>query len=110
MTGRMVEILRRYGQKTMIIPKGPGEVRVVNAFLQPVLKIREDPPAAVTPLGTVSERRWLYIGPAGAALSPGDRVRSEGVYLVVQEAVDVKLGQDKLYRRAILRREKEGPL
>lgn len=106
----LTELMRRYGQEVVIIPGGPGQVRTAAAFLQPILKKREDLPAAATPLGAVSGQRWLYIGPAGTALSPGDRVRSEGLCLIVQEALTVKLGRDDLYRRAILRREKEGPL
>jgi len=40
-------------------------------------------------------------------LDPGDRVRSGDLRLIVQEALTVRWGQDALYRRAVLRREKE---
>lgn len=106
----LTERMRQYGQKVMVIPSGPGQVRLATAFLQPILKKREDLPVAATPLGAVSEQRWLYIGPAGITLSPGDRIRSAELYLIVQEVLTVNLGRDAMYRRAILRREKEGPL
>lgn len=99
--------MERFGQKLTVIPKGPGDVFTVSAFLQPVRKTQVDPPAAPGPLGTVNAQRWLYIGPAGAPLFPGDRVRCGETYLAVQETASVRWAREKLYRRAVLRQEKE---
>ena len=64
-------------------------------------------PIAVTPLGAVSVRRWLYVGPAGREIQPGDRVRFNALGLVVQEAEAICFRSEVLYRRAVLRQEKE---
>lgn len=107
MTGCLMNAMRRYGQEVILIPRGPGDVRVVRAFLQPVRKIREELPVTPTPLGGVNRQRWLYIGPPEARIAPGDRVRMDETYLTVQEAVTVRWGDFGLYRRAVLRQEKE---
>ena len=44
----------RYGQEVALTPRQGGETVRVRAFLQPVLRQREDGGAAVTPLGGVS--------------------------------------------------------
>lgn len=107
MRARLEEMMRAYGQTVTLVSKESGEEAVFPAFLQPVLKEREAPPIAVTPLGAVSVRRWLYIGPAGREIRPGDRVRFNALGLVVQEAEAVCFRSEVLYRRAVLRQEKE---
>lgn len=107
MKDRLAGLMRRFGQELIIIPAGPGEVRTARAFLQPVRKTRQDLPVTASPLGAVCDQRWLCLGPAGMELDPGDRVRSGELRLIVQEALTVRWGQDALYRRAVLRREKE---
>lgn len=107
MKNRLARMMRRFGQDVTVIPKGPGEVFSVSAFLQPVRKGRDDPPYVPTPLGTVNEQRWLYIGPPDPPLFPGDRVRCGETYLTVQETVSVRWAREALYRRAVLRQEKE---
>lgn len=99
--------MERYGQTVTLTPRGGGNTLEIKAFLQPILKERAEPPAAVTPLGPVCEHRWLYIGPAGVDVSAGDRMGWEETRLTVQEAQPVSWGDETLYRRAILRREKE---
>lgn len=99
--------MERYGQTVALTPCGGGSALEIRAFLQPVLKEREAPPVAVTPLGPVCEHRWLYIGPAGVDVSAGDRMDWGEARLTVQEAQPVSWGDEILYRRAILRREKE---
>lgn len=99
--------MHAYGQTVTLIPQKSGEGSAFAAFLQPILKEREEPPVAVTPLGAVNGQRWLYIGPAGQEIQPGDRVQFDILHLVVQEAEAVYFHGEILYRRAILRREKE---
>lgn len=100
-------LTRRYGQSMILIPRGPGEVRTVCAFLQPVRKSREDLPVTPTPLGAVNDQRWLYLGPPDEKLRPGDHIRMDEIYLTVQETQIIYLARDQLYRRAVLRQEKE---
>lgn len=107
MKARLEEMMRAYGQTVTLISRKSGEELAFAAFLQPVLKEREEPPVAVTPLGAVNGQRWLYIGPAGQEIQPGDRMRFDVLCLVVQETEAVYFRGETLYRRAILRREKE---
>lgn len=100
-------IIARHGQTVVLTRKSDGSVLEAKAFLQPVLKEREDLPLAVTPLGGVSDQRWMYLGGASTPLEAGDRLASEGLKLVVQESQVVYWDEDALYCRAILRREKE---
>lgn len=99
--------MRTYGQTVTLISRKSGEETAFTAFLQPVLKERDDPPAAATPLGAVSGKRWLYIGPAAREIRPGDRVYFDDLRLVVQEAETVYFQTGALYRRAVLRKAKE---
>lgn len=107
MRARLEEMMRVYGQTVTLISQKSGEEATFAAFLQPVLKEREQPPLAATPLGAVSCRRWLYVGPADRKIRPGDRFRSDGLRLVAQEAEAVYFQAGILYYRAVLRREKE---
>ncbi|MDE7260464.1 MAG: hypothetical protein K2N78_00120 [Oscillospiraceae bacterium] len=106
MRARLERIMERYGQTVTLIPRG-GEALETRAFLQLILRERTDPPVAVTPLGPVSEQRWLYIGRAGVNVSVGDRMSFGEVRLVVQEARPVYWQDETLYQRAVLRLEKE---
>jgi len=99
--------MERYGQTVSLAPKDGSETQEVRAFLQPILKEQVEPPVAVTPLGPVSEHRWLYIGKAGVEVMVGDRMSCGDMQLVVQETQPVYWQDNALYRRAILRREKE---
>lgn len=107
MRAKLEEIIRLHGQEISVVRREGGEEEAVRGFLQPLLKEREDPPAAVTPLGAVNEQRWLYIGPAGLKLDVGDRMRCGGMRLIVQEAMTVRFREEALYCRAVLRQEKE---
>lgn len=71
------------------------------------MKERTTPPVTATPLGAVSGRRWLYVGPAGRDIRSGDRVCFGTLRLVVQEAEAVYFRGEVLYHRAVLRLEKE---
>lgn len=97
----------RYGQTVTLIPGCGGEALETRAFLQPLLKERDTLPVAVTPLGPVSEQRWLYIGRAGVEIRAGDRMTCGEMRLVVQEVRDIYWRDEMLYRRAVLRWKKE---
>lgn len=100
-------ILARYGQGVAVEIQGTGERLPVRAFLQPILRRRRDAPLSATPLGAVSEQRWLYIGGAEVPLSPGDCVACHGLELTVQEARPLYCGDRLLYHWALLHRRKE---
>ena len=107
MRARVEQAMSRYGQRVTLLPGNGGEASEVMAFVQPVRKRLVDPPVEFTPLGPVSEQRWVYVGPAGVEVKPGDRMICETAHLAVQEVQDIFWTQDILYRRAVLRREKE---
>ena len=107
MRARLELAMEQYGQALLLESRDGGEARTVQAFLQPILKKSEEPPVAVTPLGPVSEQRWLYIGKADVEVSPGGRMACGELRLVIQEVQAVYWRDEVLYRRAILRREKE---
>ena len=107
MTGQLESILARYGQNVTLEKHDTGEKQEIQAFLQPLLKKQEQPPVAVTPLGAVSEQRWLYLGSRHVAIVPGDRIQQGETRLAVQEARGVFLGTALLYHWALLQPEKE---
>ena len=107
MRARLEGILARYGQDAVLTDRETGGERRVRAFVQPVLKKREDLPAQATALGAVSRERWLYIGVGSQSLRAGDGVACGGLRLVVQEARSVPWGGGTLYWWALLRKEKE---
>lgn len=107
MRARLERLIARYGQDVSLTPRHGGESAPAKAFLQPILKRREQPPAVFTPLGAASGQRWLYIGGGSHAVRPGDRAACGGLRLLVQEARPVYWENETLYYWAILRREKE---
>ena len=107
MRNNLEQIMDRYGQTVTLLPRCGGEPLEMRAFLQPLRKNREEPPVAVTPLGPVSEQRWLYIGRACAGVLAGDRMICGEMELTVQEVQTVYWQNEALYRRAVLRRTKE---
>lgn len=107
MRAKLEAIMGEHGQDLTLIRRKSGEEAAVRAFLQPFLKENEDLPVTATPLGAVSDHRWLYIGPAAVELEPGDRIRFGGSRFVVQEAMTICFRRQALYGRAVLRREKE---
>lgn len=110
MRARLEQIMDRYGQTVTLFPRRGGEALETRAFLQPLLKGRDEPPVAVTPLGPVSSQRWLCIGRAGVEVLPGDRMTYGELELTVQEVQTVSWRSEALYRRSILRRTKEEAL
>ena len=107
MRERLERVMDRYGQAVTLFPRCGGEALEMQAFLQPLLKNRDEPPVAVTPLGPVSEQRWLYIGRSGVEVLAGDRMTCGELELTVQEVRTVFWRDEALYRRAVLRRKKE---
>lgn len=106
MTAAFDRLRRRYGQSVTLTPRNGGEPLRMRAFLQPILRRREDGGTAVTPLGGVDEERWLYLGPGGTEVSLGDRVDYRELELVVQQARPVFAEDALVYWWATLRRRK----
>ena len=96
-------VLAAYGQQVT----SPETGESWRAFVQPVLSrgIREERQS--TALGDVDQRRWLYIGPGERALSREERLDCGGRVYRVRESVAVRLGEEILYRRAVLTPERE---
>ncbi len=107
MTRHWERILSRYGQPVELKRHGSRESVTLRAFLQPILKQQVQPPVAVTPLGAVSEQRWLYLGSARTAISPGDRIQLAELHLTVQESRGIYMGSKLLYYWALLRPDRE---
>ena len=95
--------LRNYGQTAAILHD--GKKTACQAFLQPVLQKRQEEPRGDTPLGSVDERRWVYIGTAEVARY--DTVEGCGMSFLVKEATPVYLGDTILYWHAILWKARE---
>lgn len=108
MRAQLEAIMSEHGEDLVLVRRESGEELSIRAFLQPLLKEREDLPVTATPLGAVSDQRWLYIGPAAVELEPGDWIRTGGECYTVQEAMAVCFHRQALYGRAILRRKKKG--
>ena len=109
MRSRFEALVRQFGQDVTLEGRD-GQLRQTRAFVQPALRQRETIPASLTPLGAVSRDRWLYLGPAGEALSPGDRVSLDGLALTVQECRQVPWKNEVLYLWAVLHPRKEAAL
>lgn len=99
MRDQMEEILRRYGQNLTV----NGEA--VRAFLQPVTDRSKASPYTVTPLGTVDDRLWIYLGPG--ALRPGDTVESGDDAFTVRNAAEVGSGTALAHWWAVLAQTRE---
>lgn len=103
MTEWIREVLARYGQEA-VIRTAEGDVPV-RAFLQPVTERREQVPGAVTGIGWIDERLWLYLGQAEVA--EGDTVLWNGVPFRVRSSRPYYIGETLTHWWAALEREKE---
>lgn len=103
MTGSIREIMDRHGQR-MTLRRGDGDVET-RALLQPVAERREREAGAMTALGAVDERLWLYLG--RSAVDTGDRVSWNGMELRVRSSRPYYAGETLLYWWASLERAKE---
>lgn len=103
MTAWVEEILGRYGQAvTLETAEGETETR---AFLQPVQERRETVPAAVTEIGWVDGRLWLYLG--RTKVDPGDTVRWNGMAFQVRSSRPYYAGGALSHWWASLERRRE---
>ena len=103
MTDWVREILQRYGQ-TVTVRNIDGE-RAVKAFLQPVVQKGERVPSAITGIGTMDERLWLYIGQT--ALNAGDQIVWNERAFRVQSSRLYSIGELTMYWWASLEQERE---
>lgn len=97
------DVLARYGQET-VIRTAEGEASA-RAFLQPVAEKREQVPGAMTDIGRIDERLWLYLGQA--AVSEGDTVQWNDMSFRVRSSRPYYIGETLTHWWAALEREKE---
>ena len=96
-------VMERYGQTLQIeTAETTGQVR---AFLQPLTDNSERSPSAVTGLGWLDTRLWLYLG--RQKLADGDGVVWGETRLRVRSARPYAIGDEVLYWWALLETEKE---
>ncbi|WP_295584227.1 hypothetical protein [uncultured Oscillibacter sp.] len=96
-------VMDRWGQSVRVETADfTGEVR---AFFQPLAQRSERVPSAVTALGWVDERLWLYLG--GTKVSPGDRLAWNGQRFRVRSARPYGPGNTALFWWALAEAEKE---
>ena len=99
-------LLARWGQT--VCRELPGqEAQRWKAFVQPVPGRQGEDERAFTPLGSVDGRQWLYVGPAEIPLERGETLAQGDVTFQVGESVTVYAGEEPLYHRAVLHRQKE---
>ena len=107
MRARLDALLEQYGQNAVLTRREDGQTIPLRAFVQPVLRQREDLPLTPTPLGAASGQRWLYVGCGAQPLALGDWVDCGEWKLAVQEASAVYWQDEVFYWRAVLRPRKE---
>ncbi len=96
-------VMERYGQRIRIETADlTGDIR---AFLQPLTENSECTPSAVTGLGWLDTRLWLYLG--CEKVSGGDTVIWNETRFRVRSARPYSLGDEILYWWALLETEKE---
>ena len=103
MTDWIREILERCGQ-TVSVRMTDGEVPA-RAFLQPVTEKNERVPDAVTGIGWIDGRLWLYLGQA--PVGPSDRVVWNGMTFRVRSSRPYYIGEKLTYWWASLEAERE---
>lgn len=86
-------LLSRYGQ-AVTLTAGGEDPRQGQAFLQPVLERREDWKQVLpTPLGSLRQERFLYLGEPGLPLHEGDTVVWRQMRYEVRTAQPVYVGE-----------------
>jgi hypothetical protein len=103
MTDWIREILNRYGQVVTIRTKD-GDV-TARALIQPVTERQEQEPDAVSELGALDKRLWLYLG--RSAVDPEHRILWNGMEFRVRSSRPYYVGETMLYWWASLERAKE---
>lgn len=96
-------VMERYGQTLRIETADATED--VRAFLQPLTENSERVPSAVTSLGWLDTRLWLYLG--REKLTDGDAVAWGERRFRVRSARPYGMGDEVLYWWALLEAEKE---
>lgn len=107
MRERLEGLLERYGQKALLTRREGGDAIALRAFVQPLLRQKEELPLTPTPLGAASGQRWLYIGSGRQPIAPGDQLDCGGLRLVAQESCPVRWQEEVFYWRAVLRPRRE---
>lgn len=97
------DILTRHGQRVTV--ERDETTEEIRAFLQPILEKSEENPTAVTGIGAVDGRLWLYLGQA--ALETGDRVCWENRAFRVRSSRPYYIGETLVYWWASLEAAKE---
>ena len=103
MTDWIREILNRYGQVVTIRAKD-GDV-AARAMIQPVTERQEQEAGAVSELGALDGRLWLYLG--RSAVDPEHRILWNGMEFRVRSSRPYYVGETMLYWWASLERAKE---
>ena len=106
MTDWFREILSRYGQE-VTVRTADGEVPA-RAFLQPVTAKEEQVPDAVTGIGWIDGRLWLYLG--RTVLSSGDQVIWNDHTFRVRSCRPYYIGRELTHYWAVLEQAKEAAM
>lgn len=103
MTELLDGILARYGQEVTVT--GTSGTAAARAFLQPVTEHGKAAPFRVTPLGTVDDRFWIYLG--RTEVKEGDTVQSGMDRFCVKNSMAVRIGGELSHYWAALTPEGE---
>lgn len=96
-------ILQGYG--SLVTVQDGESARTFRAFVQPVTeKGWQNMQKVIRTLGQVPKGQFVYIGPAGAALSEGQTVQAFGEAFLVRRYETVYLADKALYDWALLQR------
>ena len=99
----MREVLKCCGQQA-ILRTAAGEAEAL-VFLQPLAERKEGLPGAVTSIGWVDQRLWLYLG--RERVDPGDTVRWNGLSFYVRSSRPYYIGGTLCHWWASLEAAKE---
>lgn len=105
---KVKRLLERYGQRVCAIGEDGSRSSYFRAFVQPVrYKNKMYLNAVESPIGTVSENYYLYIGPYDVHLNGEEErttIETDTMVCTVERAENVFLDNEILYIWAILRR------
>ncbi len=103
MTEKFEKILRRYGETASLITGSGG--KEILAFIQPVTDEGKEAPYQVTSLGTVDNRKWIYLGME--AVEPGNGLHCAAGNFTVTNSAAIYAGREFSHWWAALEAEKE---
>lgn len=105
---KVKRLIERYGQRVEAVTEDGVSSGSYRAFIQPVrYKNKMYLNDVESPIGTVSENYYLYIGPADVQLKENEGrviIRSDSMRCTAERAESVYLGTEPIYVWAILRR------